>query len=1094
MSLPAGASAPDGALPSRGRCQGVALNMSPSAPKRDAATTPVEMVALFDFDPSISSGCVRLVAGQIVMRYFSDASGWSDIETHGERGWVPSSFLSEPTTKSKQHSMLDSPASSATDRAPQPGSSTSCFRTSTPLASDSSLVELYIPESPPAMLEPSIHHARELYDALRGSHDPDASLRDFAAAIHALVDDVKGSQRIPNQLATAQCDALVQLLNELGARVLAMQSQASPSGAAAALRLNSVVLAATELVDVAMAPRYRDRDSHLVNSDGTVSHASSLLDELSLHDTCSSIRNSVESSQSSRNLERPEWLDSSERRSLEVLTMSPAQLLAVAHTAYDQTASITAAFYGQLHTFEDFSLLLAFQCLVDAGRELATSVSCLTALVDCAAAHTGEAWVAPPVAQEHIAVQAELSHVFTLFCEMVALRAEVQHTMSQCSGMERRTQVLGVTNPMLSASARAIRSLAALLEHAPPSLMLQITRPSYAMQVLWRTALQRSARGVTPPPRRAGSSSDDKGPLHPELLAVRPPPARVHESPGPIDARSAGGSPGLDAREQVGGAPAPRRAESPAPAPAGGELVRNAHGDVVGGSLPALVRWLCEEDRGAHSTPIRAFFWCFRMYTEAEELVHLLLHVYHGSPSDWCVQLHAVHVLFAWLKHYWLARDDFTVLPTLSAFVDEAHDARVQPSVDGLAALVRWRMRLGSGGQLVQLQIECTEEGPRVQSVLLTQGGERLQLGLCGNDYVPKNAPQTDSNALYAAHAPRVPGMPPPPVPLVSKSLLASLRTAPDIWRVPVLDIDAMELARQITIAEARLFASVLPNELLFRTVPYNQPGNRTIKSSAMHTREMATFTTQLTNWMGECILRETELKRRTVLLKYFVRLGSASLELHNYNLLMAVQGALNSSTILRLKRTWAGLSPKTIALFEEQRAVMEHTRNFHEYRARLRREPGAVLPFLGLVSTDLTFCMSGNPKMRAGPHGEVINFTRCTKLAHILAEVQRFQARPYALTEVPEIQAFLTNLRQEVSLANCVETYAAAAEQLYQRSLQLEPREEHASLSRSRKANLVALPWGSGARRNSNERNSSSDEASIDSKLSRLERVMKLW
>lgn len=1022
------------------------------ADRASPAPAVVRMIALHDFDPSIALGCIRLVAGQVVTQHARDPSGWCDVEAHGERGWVPASFLAECTSAAAAASATGL-ASALRDKPVSARSSTVRASPRASCASERALAELYVPDTPMPLLSESVRAARALHDALEARAPSDAVLRALDVALHTLVEDTKRVQCVPSRSLAAQRDALVVQLSELLSRIEAARAEPDATYADAALGLNSVMLAAAELVDraTAAAPVRRvsgDNDSRYAGSDGTLSQTPSLLDELSVHDTCSSVRDSAESERSARSAELSDGL---ERRTSDVLAVSPSQLVDVAHSAYEQVASTAAAFFGQLHTLEDLHLHFAFQRVVDVRRALTASAHYFAALVESVGASSVGAWAAPPLTREYAAACAELTATYARFCELISLRAAPQRDMT--SGTERKLYVLSVTNELLCASARALRAVSWLFERAPHTLVLRIPDPAPVLHAAWCA-----------------------------------PHAEAPHPPG-TDAPAAHDTP----RMPVAGTPR-------AGTPPGVGLVQGTHGEVLGGTLPALAAWLCTEDHGAHTTPVRAFFWCFRAYADPVALVDALLGVYRGAVDDWRVQVRVVHYVFAWLKHYWLASDDSAALGALSDWVSGPHDARVQPAVDALVALVRWRARLGAQVQRVELQVACAHGVATVQRVVCTTQGERLELGLSGNEGdAAALATCTDARRLYAAP---VPGAPAPPPPAVSKEVRAALRTAPDLWSVSVLDLDAVELARQITIAEARLFASVLPMELLYCHEPYRRPNGTTATATAVHARAMATFTTQLTNWMGECLLRETDVKRRTLVLQHLVRVGSESLALRNFNLLMAVQGALNSSTVLRLKRTWAGLSTKTLARFEAQRAVMEHTRNFAAYRAQLRDADGPVLPFLGLVNTDVTFCLSGHAKHRAVPDAapdgapETINWVRCTRLAEIVGEVQRFQARAYALVEVPELQRFLAQMRDEVPVASCAQSYAAAAEQLYQRSLQLEPRDEGAAFPRQRSRSLVAaaLPWNSlGARRSTSERRTSADDtASLDGKRSRWERVRR--
>jgi hypothetical protein len=131
---------------------------------------------------------------------------------------------------------------------------------------------------------------------------------------------------------------------------------------------------------------------------------------------------------------------------------------------------------------------------------------------------------------------------------------------------------------------------------------------------------------------------------------------------------------------------------------------------------------------------------------------------------------------------------------------------------------------------------------------------------------------------------------------------------------------------------------------------------------------------------------------------------------LQNFNTLMAILAALNSSTIARLRKTWDGLSSKYKAILEVLRKATECTRNYAEYRAAIRAAVAPCLPFLGLYLTDITFCYDGNPSHRTSPldsNLRLINFDRYQRIAKIVGDLQRFQ-QPYNLIEVPEIQSFL--------------------------------------------------------------------------------------
>ncbi|KAI7951300.1 hypothetical protein MJO28_006984 [Puccinia striiformis f. sp. tritici] len=55
---------------------------------------------------------------------------------------------------------------------------------------------------------------------------------------------------------------------------------------------------------------------------------------------------------------------------------------------------------------------------------------------------------------------------------------------------------------------------------------------------------------------------------------------------------------------------------------------------------------------------------------------------------------------------------------------------------------------------------------------------------------------------------------------------------------------------------------------------------------------------------IGQTLLNEDNLRKRTRILEFLIKLGAKLLEMQNYNALILVMIALNSFTILRLKRT----------------------------------------------------------------------------------------------------------------------------------------------------------------------------------------------
>jgi hypothetical protein len=252
-----------------------------------------------------------------------------------------------------------------------------------------------------------------------------------------------------------------------------------------------------------------------------------------------------------------------------------------------------------------------------------------------------------------------------------------------------------------------------------------------------------------------------------------------------------------------------------------------------------------------------------------------------------------------------------------------------------------------------------------------------------------------------------------------------------------ILEFDPLELARQLTIKEMNIFCSILPEELL------GSEWTKRSGSNAVNVRAMSTLSTDLSNLVADTILQYDDAKKRALIIKHWIKISHRCLELNNYDSLMAIICSLNSSTIVRLKRTWEAVSQKRKDMLKDLQAIVKPDKNYATLRKRLNDHVPPCLPFVGTYLTDLTFVDAGNPatKQLPGPSdGEsipVINFDKHTRTAKIIGELQRFQI-PYRLAEVPELQEWLQAQIVRVKSSPDHEN----VQQYYRKSLLLEPRE----------------------------------------------------
>ncbi|KAI7978604.1 hypothetical protein EIK77_006939 [Talaromyces pinophilus] len=421
-------------------------------------------------------------------------------------------------------------------------------------------------------------------------------------------------------------------------------------------------------------------------------------------------------------------------------------------------------------------------------------------------------------------------------------------------------------------------------------------------------------------------------------------------------------------------------------------------GQVVGGSLRALIEKLTAHESTPDALFVSTFYLTFRLFASPMDFAEALAdrYDYIGDTPNAAgpVRLRVYNIFKGWLETHWRHDCDIIALP----FIIEFSKNKLMEALPN------------AGNRLVELAEKVsTADGAIVPRLVSSIGKTNTSIA----QYV---SPET-----------------PLPAPVISKSQLNLLKQ----WKntgstISILDFDPMELARQITIKESRIFCSILPEELL-ATEWMKKSG-----SLAVNVRAMSTLSTDLANLVADSILHMEEPKKRALIIKQWVKIANKCLELNNYDSLMAIICSLNSSTIVRLKKTWELVSQKTKTTLDSLKEVVDVSRNYAVLRQRLQNCAPPTLPFVGVYLTDLTFVDHGNPATRNLQDGgmAVINYDKHVKTAKIISELQRFQI-PYRLTEVPELQTWMQDQFVRVRSAG-----EKSFQNYYRRSLILEPRE----------------------------------------------------
>ncbi|KZV81038.1 ras GEF [Exidia glandulosa HHB12029] len=369
-------------------------------------------------------------------------------------------------------------------------------------------------------------------------------------------------------------------------------------------------------------------------------------------------------------------------------------------------------------------------------------------------------------------------------------------------------------------------------------------------------------------------------------------------------------------------------------------------------TLPALIeRLTLHEHRDAMF--IDTFMLTFKSFATPDEVLDLLIQRFFIQPPDglsdaqfnlWAekkqkvVQLRVINILTIMLKDGVLEKEDMHVLARFKEFAKIAHE------------------ELGAAAQ------------PLVNIV------ERARSG-------------SDAKTPFNYSSPDLP--PPPQVPK-------------NLKKFKLLDLDPIELARQLTIIEGRLFFRLRLMDCLQRAKE---------QSSTQNIKEVITTQNGISDWVVESILHPEDPKRRAIVLRHFIQIAEQCRSLQNFSSMTAIVAGINSPAIRRLKRTWDLLTVRFTTLFDSLEKSLEEAKNFNTYKAFMSKITPPAVPFLGVYLTALTFNQDGAKDNIPGkdPNGPMlINFQKRHKAAEVLREIKRYQQMPYNLTPVPQVIALI--------------------------------------------------------------------------------------
>ena len=235
-----------------------------------------------------------------------------------------------------------------------------------------------------------------------------------------------------------------------------------------------------------------------------------------------------------------------------------------------------------------------------------------------------------------------------------------------------------------------------------------------------------------------------------------------------------------------------------------------------------------------------------------------------------------------------------------------------------------------------------------------------------------------------------------------------------------VFELPVNNVSEQLTLIEFQLLSEIRLSELCGQA--WNKEGK---EERAKNVLAYISWFNRVSRWVATQIIQQAEALGRAAAIAKFIEIGGVLCGLNNFNGVIEILSALHSSAIARLKETWALVPKETMAQLEELDMLMNTDGNFRHYRMLLEKSKPPVVPYMGLLLTDLTFMDDanltevspssgdGNPiaRKQQAATDKLLNFEKIRMLAGVYKLFRRCISRSYPLAEMRSVHKLLQNI-----------------------------------------------------------------------------------
>eukprot|EP01125_Pyxidicula_operculata_P015566 TRINITY_DN5298_c0_g1_i1.p1 TRINITY_DN5298_c0_g1~~TRINITY_DN5298_c0_g1_i1.p1 ORF type:complete len:1157 (-),score=176.02 TRINITY_DN5298_c0_g1_i1:1379-4849(-) len=219
-----------------------------------------------------------------------------------------------------------------------------------------------------------------------------------------------------------------------------------------------------------------------------------------------------------------------------------------------------------------------------------------------------------------------------------------------------------------------------------------------------------------------------------------------------------------------------------------------------------------------------------------------------------------------------------------------------------------------------------------------------------------------------------------------------------------ILDLNPIDLARQLTVIESGLFNKIKRKEFL--------NGNwykKTRQTKAPNLLALIGYANKTTLWITTEILKQPTTKLRTEAISFFIQVMQELEILKNFNGIIQVLSSLHSSTISKMKTVWSLIPKKEKETFQTITNLMSNVNHYRAYHHALSQIDSSTpcIPLISVICSDLYAIDDTLPDTT--PSGS-INWLKMEVVADCVAVAKQFGHIHYNLVPNMHIQNYINS------------------------------------------------------------------------------------